>query len=196
MDEVTQQGTVMLAHGTTNREAWLWHRRLGHPSAGYLHLLFPNLFSSNKSLNCETCILAKSHRQTFKPNNTKVEHPFSLIHSDVWGPAKVTGGQNLRYFLLFVDDCTRMTWTYFLKNKYEVFEKFSMFHTMIKTQFGKDIQILRSDNGGEFINNSMELFCQKKGIIHQTSCAHNPEQNGVAERKKSNSVRNNTSPSN
>ncbi|KAI3686464.1 hypothetical protein L1987_80142 [Smallanthus sonchifolius] len=34
VDEVTQQDTVMLAHGTTNREAWLWHRRLGHPSIG------------------------------------------------------------------------------------------------------------------------------------------------------------------
>ncbi|KAM0062560.1 hypothetical protein Hdeb2414_s0004g00149591 [Helianthus debilis subsp. tardiflorus] len=37
VDEVAQQGTVMLAHGTTNREAWLWHRRLRHPSSG-IHL--------------------------------------------------------------------------------------------------------------------------------------------------------------
>ncbi|KAJ0939814.1 putative NAD(P)H-quinone oxidoreductase subunit M, GAG-pre-integrase domain-containing protein [Helianthus annuus] len=42
VDEVTQQGTVMLAHGTDNREAWLWHRRLGHPSHGYSHLCFQN----------------------------------------------------------------------------------------------------------------------------------------------------------
>nr|GEY22847.1 putative ribonuclease H-like domain-containing protein [Tanacetum cinerariifolium] len=27
VDEVTQSGTVMLAHGTTERGAWLWHRR-------------------------------------------------------------------------------------------------------------------------------------------------------------------------
>nr|GEV45282.1 hypothetical protein [Tanacetum cinerariifolium] len=32
VDEVTPSGTVMLAHGTSEREAWLWHRRLGHPS--------------------------------------------------------------------------------------------------------------------------------------------------------------------
>ncbi|GJR63477.1 putative RNA-directed DNA polymerase [Tanacetum coccineum] len=30
--ELTTSGTVMLAHGTSEREAWLWHRRLGHPS--------------------------------------------------------------------------------------------------------------------------------------------------------------------
>ncbi|KAK1414103.1 hypothetical protein QVD17_29844 [Tagetes erecta] len=93
------------------------------------------------------------------------------------------GGQNFRYFLLFIDDCTRMTWTYLLKNKSEVFTKFTNFYAMVKTQFKSNIQILRSDNGGEFVNNPMKEFCQREGIIHQTSCAHTPEQNGVSERK-------------
>nr|GEX44965.1 putative ribonuclease H-like domain-containing protein [Tanacetum cinerariifolium] len=39
----------MLSHGTTEREAWLWHRRPRHPSTGYLHALFPKLFPSNYS---------------------------------------------------------------------------------------------------------------------------------------------------
>nr|GEW66919.1 ribonuclease H-like domain-containing protein [Tanacetum cinerariifolium] len=47
VDEVTQNGAVMFSHGTAEREAWLWHRRLGHPSNGYLHVLFPKLFPSN-----------------------------------------------------------------------------------------------------------------------------------------------------
>nr|GFB36772.1 putative reverse transcriptase, RNA-dependent DNA polymerase [Tanacetum cinerariifolium] len=51
VDEVVQSGTVMLAHGTTEREAWLWHRRLGHPSVRYLHTLFPDLFPLNKPRN-------------------------------------------------------------------------------------------------------------------------------------------------
>ncbi|KAL6321217.1 hypothetical protein AAG906_016251 [Vitis piasezkii] len=56
----------------------LWHRRLGHPSFGYLKLVFPALFSdlSNLAFKCKTCILAKSHRM-----------PFEFIHSDVWGPS-------------------------------------------------------------------------------------------------------------
>nr|GEX53730.1 putative Gag-polypeptide of LTR copia-type [Tanacetum cinerariifolium] len=41
VDDVTQNGVVMLSHGTTELEAWLWHRRLGHPSNDYLHVLFP-----------------------------------------------------------------------------------------------------------------------------------------------------------
>ncbi|GJU87746.1 putative ribonuclease H-like domain-containing protein [Tanacetum coccineum] len=37
VDELTTSGTVMLAHGTSEKEAWLWHRRLGHPSGGKNH---------------------------------------------------------------------------------------------------------------------------------------------------------------
>ncbi|XP_071695902.1 uncharacterized protein [Rutidosis leptorrhynchoides] len=183
VDEVTQDSNVLLAHGTPDRQAWLWHRRLGHPSSSYLSILFPNLFSSNKTLKCETCIQAKSHQNSYKTSNTKTERPFALVHSDVWGPARVNGGHNFRYFLLFIDDCTRMTWTFFKKNKYEVFDKFTMFFNMIQTQFKSTIQILRSDNGGEFVNSQMSLFCEKHGIIHQTTCPHTPPQNGVVEMK-------------
>ncbi|GJT51217.1 putative RNA-directed DNA polymerase [Tanacetum coccineum] len=45
------------------------------------------------------------------------------------------------------------------------------------------LKTIRSDNGTEFINNKMEQFLKEKGIIHQTSCAYTPQQNGIAERK-------------
>ena len=183
VDEIAQQSMALLAHEPTTRKAWLLHRRLGHPSIGYLKLMFPKLASSLNSLDCETCHLAKSHRHSFKLNNTRVPTPFSLIHSDVWGPAPIHGGQGLRYFLLFIDDFSRMTWVYFLKNKSEVFDKFTQFYKMVQTQYKQCIQVLRSDNGGEYINANMKTFFVEKGLIHQTSCAYTPEQNGVAERK-------------
>ena len=101
----------------------------------------------------------------------------------MWGPAPIIGGQNFRFFVIFVDDCTRMTWVYLLKNKSEVLDKFGVFYNMVQTQFQKNIQIFRSDNSGEFVNSEMKSFFQTKGIIHQTTCPHTPEQNGVAERK-------------
>ena len=54
---------------------------------------------------------------------------------------------------------------------------------MIKTQFHKTIQVLRSDNGGEFVNNHLQTFFRDNGILHQTACPYTPQQNGVAERK-------------
>jgi len=85
--------------------------------------------------------------------------------------------------LLFVDDFSRMTWVYFLKHKSEVPDKFYAFYQMIHTQFGKKIQVLRSNNGGEFVNKSMQEFFRKNGLIHQISCLNTPQHNGVAKRK-------------
>ncbi|KAI3743509.1 hypothetical protein L1987_61219 [Smallanthus sonchifolius] len=45
------------------------------------------------------------------------------------------------------------------------------------------VRRIRSDNGTEFKNNLMELFCLKKGIRHEFSAPYTPQQNGVAERK-------------
>jgi len=71
----------------------------------------------------------------------------------------------------------------FLKHKSEVPDKFYAFYQMIHTQFGKKIQVLRSDNGGEFVNKSMQEFFRENCLIHQTFCPNTPKQNGVAERK-------------
>ena len=65
-------------------EIWLWHRRLGHASFGYLKKLFPSLFA-----NSDICELAKSHRASFPLILNKILFPFMVIHSNVWGPSKV-----------------------------------------------------------------------------------------------------------
>ncbi|KAA0059996.1 putative tRNA pseudouridine synthase [Cucumis melo var. makuwa] len=67
--------------------------------------------------------------------------------------------------------------------KYEVPSIFQNFYHTIKTQFHTKIAILRSDNGREFQNHNLSEFLASKGIVHQTSCAYTPQQNGVAERK-------------
>jgi len=53
---------------------------------------------------------------------------------------------------------------------------------MVQTQFRKDVQIIRSDNGQEFLG-PMKQFDQQKGIIHQTTCIDTPQPNGQADRK-------------
>jgi hypothetical protein len=171
--------------GSKPQQIWLWHRRLGHPSFGYLRHLFPNLFSNieTSEFNCHTCILAKSHRATYPLSMNKSDTPFALIHSDVWGPSPISIVSGVRWFVIFVDDCTRMTWLYLLKRKDEVFKVFQSFHAMIQTQFSAQIRILRSDNGGEYVNHHFHSYFQQHGLIHETSCPQTPQQNGVAERK-------------
>ncbi|GKA70124.1 putative RNA-directed DNA polymerase [Tanacetum coccineum] len=50
-------------------------------------------------------------------------------------------------------------------------------------KFKCNIKTVRYDNGSEFVNNKMAELFNSLGIIHQTSCAYTPQQNGIAERK-------------
>ncbi|KAM7499356.1 hypothetical protein LguiA_023770 [Lonicera macranthoides] len=166
-------------------ELWLWHRRLGHASFGYLKKLFPNLVNNTDSsvFHCETCELAKSHRTSFKPSLSRSSVPFMIIHSDVWGPSHISSLSGTRWFVTFIDDCTRMTWVCPMKSKSEVSSLFKGFHKQISTQYNATIQVLRSDNGGEYMSTELQAYFKLHGIIHQTTCAYTPQQNGVAERK-------------
>ena len=147
--------------------------------------LFPALFSQLKHVDfqCETCILAKSHRVSYPLRLNKRDTPFSLIHSDVWGPSPITTVFGFRWFVLFVDDCTRMTWLYLLKHKDEVFGVFKSFHAMVNTQFSAKVQVLRSDNGGEYVNHQFHDYFENHGILNETSCTQTPQQNSIAEQK-------------
>lgn len=179
------QANNMQSGGVKERQIWSWHNRLGHPSFRYLKYLFPDLFKmvDESDLKCEACIQAKSHRVPYPVSLNKSEIPFLIVHTDVWGPAPINISSGVRWFVTFIDDCTRMTWLYVMKNKHEVFEIFRSFHCMIKTQFSAKLQIVRSDNGGEYDNAQFHKYFQEHGLHHETSCSQTPQQNGVAERK-------------
>jgi hypothetical protein len=58
------------------------------------------------------------------------------------------------------------------------------FDTEVEHQFNTTILTIRSDNGTEFKNYSLNEFLSDAGIKHHYSAAYTPQQNGVAERKK------------
>ena len=57
------------------------------------------------------------------------------MHTDVCGPMKTPSQNGNRYFMLFIDDFTRMTWVYFLKEKSEVFGFFKKFKQFVKLKW-------------------------------------------------------------
>ena len=70
----------------------------------------------------------------------------------------------------------------FIQTKDQAFEKFKTFLTFIATQFNTPIQAIRSDQGGEFLSAEFSKFLEERGIDHQLTAPHTPQQNGVAER--------------
>ncbi|GJZ71494.1 putative RNA-directed DNA polymerase [Tanacetum coccineum] len=116
--------------------------------------------------------LLSVHKMT-KDNNVSV--PFT--------ETKETSREGFRYFLIVVDDYTRSVWVFLMKIKDEVFDHIVTFYNLVKTQFGKVVKIFRSDNGTKFVNKRFNDFAKLHGVLHQTTCAYTPQQNGVAERK-------------
>jgi hypothetical protein len=185
VDDVSTGHVFYVRSDGWERQIQLWHQRLGHPNFGYLKHVLPELFSKtvHSELKCPTCIVAKSHRTSYLPSFNKSSIPFTLVHSDVWGPSPISIISGVRWFVIFVDDCTRMTWLYLMKNKDEVFSIFQSFHAMVQTQFSAKLRVIRSDNGGEYVNQRFRAYFDNHGLIHETSCPQTPQQNGVAERK-------------
>ena len=52
------------------------------------------------------------------------------------------------------------------------------FYAIVNTQFDTNVKTIRSDHDAEFTSNPMRKFYREKGIIHETSCVDNPQQNG------------------
>ncbi|CAN1325713.1 Retrovirus-related Pol polyprotein from transposon RE2 [Linum perenne] len=106
---------------STEKDILLWHFRLGHPSFVYLERILPQLFRNKKATlpNCEVCQLAKHTRSTYSSIGYRPTKPFSVIHSDIWGPMRVKNLHNTRWFITFIDGHTRMTWTFLMKEKSE-----------------------------------------------------------------------------
>jgi len=70
-----------------------------------------------------------------------------------------------------------------MKKKNQTFSRFCEFKALVEKEFGKKIRALRSNNGGEYVSQQFKDFCVAEGIKWELMEPHNPQQNGVAERK-------------
>ena len=106
-----------------------------------------------------------------------------IVHTNLSGPTKTRGFYGERYFMIFVDDFTRMMWVVFLKENFEAFEKFKLFKNRVENESGVKINWLRSDGGREFTSNEFTILCQVNDIKRQLSTPKTPEKNGISERR-------------
>ena len=161
----------------------LLHSRLGHPSLSKFQKLVP-YFSSLSSLECESCQLRKHTRVLFpKSLDPRTKSPFELVHTDVWGPYRSTSTLGFRYFVTYIDHYSRCIWLFLMKTRVQLFSIFQKFHVEICTQVNTSIRILRSDNTKEYFSTSFSSFMSSHEILHQSTCAYTPQQNGVTEHK-------------
>ena len=57
------------------------------------------------------------------------------------------GGQ---YFVTFIDDYSRNSWTFVLKSNDQVLSFFKEFQGRVERESGQKLNVVRTDNGGEY----------------------------------------------
>ncbi|GJX77690.1 retrovirus-related pol polyprotein from transposon TNT 1-94 [Tanacetum coccineum] len=149
-------------HNASKTKSWIWHRHMSHLNFGAInHLARHSLVRGLPKLKfkkdhmCSTCAMGKSKKKPHKPKSEDTnQEKLYLLHMDLCGPMRVASVNGKKYILVIVDDYSRFTW----------------------------VKCLRTDNGTEFVNQTLREYYEKVGISHETSVARSPQQNGVIER--------------
>jgi transposase InsO family protein len=191
MDVSTESIEASALASREPRSRQLWHRRLCHIGMDKIDQVIKNSLAdglvfdtdSSDAPLCVPCVHGKHHKAPFpRQASHRSETPFERIHSDLHEvPVLTLSG--FRYWITFIDDCTRYGWVYVLKKKSDAFDAFTQFKAFIETQYSGLIRFFRQDKGGEFIGAKWDDLFATTGIQRENTITATPQQNGVAERK-------------
>jgi hypothetical protein len=112
------------------------------------HIHFENLVKINKKeavreipkiskpMNtlCKHCLQGKQTKTKFKSNEYSTKKSLEIVHTDLCKPTRKNRLNGERYFMLLIDDYTRMIIFFFLKKKSEAFEHFKIYKEMVETE--------------------------------------------------------------
>jgi hypothetical protein len=132
---------------------------------------------------CKGCAMGKYTKTTFSSSDNRIGGILDLLHSNVCGPMSSPSLSGYEYYVTFIDDHSGKTWIYFMRTKNEVHSRFQEFKALVENQMGRKIKTLRSDNGDEYTLKAFKDFYVGAGIKRELTVPHNPQQNGVAEKK-------------
>lgn len=129
---------------------------------------------------CDNCSAAN----LLAPNQDKTsdriaEFPGQMVNADLIGPIHELN-PTAKYVSVLIDRSTNYASVECLGTK-DV--KMIILHMKrFGQELGHPIKLLRSDNGTEYVNNTMNAFLQQNHITHELTTPHSPAQNGKVER--------------
>ncbi|GJR86442.1 retrovirus-related pol polyprotein from transposon TNT 1-94 [Tanacetum coccineum] len=182
---------ICLLSKASKTKSWLWHRRLSHLKFGAINNLAKNSLvrglpklKFEKDHLCLACAMGKSKKQSYKPKSEDTnQEKLYLLHMDLCGPMRFASINGKKYTLVIMDDYSRFTWVKFLASKDEVPDFTIKFLKMIQVRLNAHVKNIRTNNGTEFVNQTLHSYYESVGISHETSVARSPQQNGVVERQ-------------
>ncbi|CAI7782932.1 unnamed protein product, partial [Closterium sp. NIES-54] len=168
-----------------------WHNRLAHANYDSVKEL------ANKGLAkgvdvvagddetdvCAACVEGKMARKPFGSRTLPLaKDPLALVHMDVCGLMRHASKGGARFLLVMLDDATWMCWTRLLEAKGDAAKAIQEWALEVCNDDKMRIKVIRTDGGGEFVNNELAKWMKSKGIKHDVTTPYTPQQNGAAER--------------
>ncbi|GJS16319.1 retrovirus-related pol polyprotein from transposon TNT 1-94 [Tanacetum coccineum] len=191
LGDMMASSPICLLSKASKTKSWLWHQRLSHLNFGAInHLARHGLVRGLSKLKfekdhlCYACAMGKSKKKSHTPKSEDInQEKLYLLHMDLCGPMRVASVNGKKCILVIVDDYSRFTWVKFLRSKDEALDFIIKFLKMIQVRLKVSVRRIRTDNGTEFVNQTLREYYEKVGISHETSVASSPQQNGVVERR-------------
>ena len=139
---------IMLMLNLYRRRYDIVAHRLGHMSEKGMQIIHSrNLLPGLKHVDLkfsEKCVYGKQKRVRFlRVGKENKSEKLELVHTHVCGPSQVSSLCGSRYYVTFIDDATRKTWIYCIRNKSDVFDTFKKWKALVENDTGKRLKCLR-----------------------------------------------------
>lgn len=108
-----------------------------------------------------------------------MQRPLNLVYTAICGPISSASLRGSNYFLMIVDDHSKLIWVVMLTHKSDALATFKWFKALIETEKETKIKCLWIDRGSEFRLEEFKAFCDANGVRHQLMAPYTPQHNGV-----------------
>lgn len=95
------------------------------------------------------CQFSKQRKLPLPNCSSKSLNCYRLIHMDIWGPFGCASVLSYKYFLTVVDEKSRNTSIFLMRNKSEAGNLVQSFAQLVETQYDARVKCIRSDNRAE-----------------------------------------------
>ncbi|GJZ58706.1 retrovirus-related pol polyprotein from transposon TNT 1-94 [Tanacetum coccineum] len=163
MVDMMKSSPICLLSKASKTKSWLWHRRLSHLNFGTINQLakqglvkgLPKLKYTKDHLR-SVCQMGKSKKKSnpHKPEPSTNEK-LQMLHIDLCGLMPVTSINGKKYTLVI----------------------------QAQVSLKATLRYICTDNGTEFINQTLRNYMEEVRITHNTSTARTSQQNSVVERR-------------
>lgn len=167
-----------------------WHSRFNHVSQDTIKIMKKSKvvdgleIATNNEEKCVSCQMNKcTHANHPMKTTKKAAKAGNVLHIDTSGKSNVQSIGGSQYFVLCKDEASGYRMIAFVATKDQITDTVKAFISRATLETGNQVLKIVSDNGTEFTNTNLQDFLKSRGIIHDKSVAHVPQQNGYVERE-------------